>query len=255
VLNVVDQKNMIPNRRSLFSRRTFIAACAVLTATPTIAAENTIGAHPPQFWFVRHAESEVNVATLPHLQPDSGVTYPLTRTGVQQALALADLLASTSVSAIYTSTRVRAIQTADAIAFRHGLNVTLAPEAAEIDLGIPIDAPDGRQQYRDLLHKWIVDRDVSARIGDGESFADVQRRFLPFVRELMNRHADDSGVVLVISHGAMLGIFVPVLAPNVPADFVLNHPLSNTSIVKTELRDGRLFCTEWAGISSAAFDH
>ena len=130
---------------------------------------------------------------------------------------------------------------------------TLSPEAAEIDLGIAVDAPDGRQQYRDLLRKWILDKDSNARIGEGESYADVQRRFLPFMRELMNRHADDTGVVVVVSHGALLGIFVPALASNVPADFVMNHPLSNTSIIKTELRDGKLFCTEWAGIDAADF--
>jgi len=224
-------------------------------AIPVSAAEGPTVGGPLQIWFVRHAESELNVATLAHPVADEGVTYPLTQTGVQQATALADALESTPVTTIYASTRVRAIQTADAIAFRHGLNVTLAPEAIEIDLGIPIDASDGRQQYRDLVHKWVIDKDATARIGAGETLVDAQRRFLPFVRELMNRHVDDTGVVIVVSHGATLGVLVPVLAANVPADFALNHPLSNTSIIKTELRDGKLFCTEWAGISSTDFDN
>lgn len=244
------------NCRSPHSRRTFLATLAVAliaVALPVFAAEGATPGQSPQFWFIRHGESEANVDTLPHPVADDGVSYPLTRTGVQQATALADALASAPITTIYSSTRVRAIQTADAIAFRHGLSLTLAPEAAEINLGIPLDAADGRQQYRDLVRKWIVDKDATARIGDGESYADAQRRFLPFVRELMNRHADDTGVVIVVSHGAMLGIFVPVLAPNVPADFALNHPLSNTSIIKTELRDGKLFCTEWAGIDPADF--
>ncbi|HEY5809857.1 MAG TPA: histidine phosphatase family protein [Povalibacter sp.] len=246
---------MLRTCRSPHTRRTFIAILAIAltpVALPVVAAESAAG-RPLQFWFIRHGESEVNVATMAHPVPDGGVSYPLTRSGVQQVTALADNLSSMPVTTIYTSTRVRAIQTADAIAFRHGLSITLAPEVAEIDLGIPIDAADGRQQYRDLVRKWIVDKDATARIGEGESYADAQRRFLPFVRELMNRHADDTGVVIIVSHGAMLGIFVPVLAPNVPADFTLNHPLSNTSIIKTELRDGKLFCTEWAGIDPANF--
>jgi probable phosphoglycerate mutase len=133
------------------------------------------------------------------------------------------------------------------------LNVKLAPEAAEIDLGIPLDSPDWRQLYRGLATRWVIDKDLAARIGEGESFADVQRRFLPFVRELMNRHADDTGVVVVVSHGATLGLLVPVLATNVPADLSLRRPLSNTSIIKTELRDGKLFCIEWAGLASGEF--
>jgi hypothetical protein len=42
----------------------------------------------------------------------------------------------------------------------------------------------------------------------------------------------------------------PVLASNVPADYALLHPLPNTGIIKTELRDSRLFCIDWLGIRS-----
>lgn len=208
---------------------------------------------PLQIWFIRHAQSELNVATLPHPVADGGITYPLTKHGVAQANALAEALASTPITTIYASTQLRAIQTADALAFRHGLNLVLAPEAIEIDLGLKPDADDSRQVYLDLVRKWITEKDINARNGEGESFAEVQRRFLPFVRELMNRHIDDTGVVVVVSHGATLGFMVPVLAPNVPADYALRHPLTNTGIIKTELRDGKLFCTEWIGIGSDDF--
>ncbi|MBB6094464.1 putative phosphoglycerate mutase [Povalibacter uvarum] len=237
------------------SRRTVVGYLATVllsvAAPPAIAAEPGDG--PVQIWFIRHAESELNVDTIAHDARDEGVTYPLTRTGVLQATALAEATANVPVTTIYTSTRIRAIQTADALAFKHGLNVKLAPEAAEIDLGIPLDSPDWRQLYRGLATRWVIDKDLAARIGEGESFADVQRRFLPFVRELMNRHADDTGVVVVVSHGATLGLLVPVLAPNVPGDLSLRRPLSNTSIIKTELRDGKLFCIEWAGLASGEF--
>ena len=46
---------------------------------------------------------------------------------------------------------------------------------------------------------------------------------------------------------------MPMLASNVPADFGLRHSLPNTGIVKTELRDSRLLCTEWAGIPNSQF--
>ena len=35
-----------------------------------------------------------------------------------------------------------------------------------------------------------------------------------------------------------------------PSDFALRHPLPNTGIIKTELRDSRLICTDWAGITA-----
>ena len=232
-----------------FSRRAFVTAAGVVltaAALPAFAAE-TSGAL--QIWFVRHAESEINVPGNPRPVPDGGMTYPLTRKGVEQAKALAEATADVPIAAIYTSTYLRAVQTADAVAFRHDLTLSLAPEAVEVDLGIkPGSQEDSRAVYVELARKWTVEKDLEARHGEGESFADVQRRFLPFVREVMNRHAQDSGVVVIVAHAATLGFMVPVLAGNVPPDFALLHPLPNTGIIKTELRDSRLFCIDWLGI-------
>jgi 2,3-bisphosphoglycerate-dependent phosphoglycerate mutase len=234
-----------------FSRRAFVTAAGVaLTAAafPALAAE-TGGAL--QIWFIRHAESEINVPGNPRPVPDGGMTYPLTRKGVEQAKSLAEATADAPIVAVYTSTYLRAVQTADAVAFRHDLTLSLAPEAVEVDLGIkPGSAEDSRAVYAELARKWTMEKDLEARHGEGESFADVQRRFLPFVREVMNRHAQDSGVVVIVAHAATLGFMLPVLASNVPADYALLHPLPNTGIVKTELRDSRLYCIDWLGISS-----
>ena len=161
----------------------FAAIAAMLVVGIASAAEPASSSGTLQFWFVRHAESELNVESISHTGADEGMSYPLTRSGVQQAMSLADELASVPIAAVYSSTRLRAIQTADAIAFRHGLNVNLSPEAVEIELGIANDAPEGRQLYRELMRKWVIDRDLNAHVGNGESFSDAQRRFLPFVRD------------------------------------------------------------------------
>jgi 2,3-bisphosphoglycerate-dependent phosphoglycerate mutase len=222
-----------------------------MAALPVASAES---GDALQIWFIRHAESEINVPGNPRPVPDGGVSYPLTRKGVEQAKALAEALAAAPITTLYTSTYLRAIQTADALAFGHDLTLSLAPEAVEIDLGIkPDSAEDARAVYMELARKWTVEKDLEARHGEGESFADVQRRFLPFVREVMNRHAHDSGVIVIVAHAATIGFMVPVLASNVPADFAMRHPLPNTGVVKTELRDARLFCTDWLGIASDDF--
>jgi 2,3-bisphosphoglycerate-dependent phosphoglycerate mutase len=230
-----------------FGRRTFLGlagSLAIVTSLPASA-----DASPLQIWFVRHGESEIN---LPGRKPgrDDGVSYPLTRKGIEQARTLVASLQGVAIVKIYTSTRLRAIQTADALAYDRADTVSLAPEAVEIDFGPPpSSAEEGRAVYMDLVNKWFVEKDADARAPGGESLADLQRRFLPFVREVMNRHALDSGVVVIVSHGATLGYMVPMLAPNVPPDFALRHPLPNTGIIKTELRDGRLYCTQWAGLA------
>lgn len=233
------------------TRRAFVGlagALAIVGAMPAIAA---VGDAPLQIWFIRHGQSELNVPGNPRTVPDGGVTYPLTRRGMEQARTLAASLSGAPIRKVYSSTHLRAIQTADAIALDHILPLQLAPEAVEIDLGV---APDSGQDigavYGELTRKWLVEKDLDARHGTGESFADVQRRFLPFVREIMNRHALDSGIVVIVAHSATLGLMVPVLANNVPADFALRQPLPNGGIIKTELRDSRLFCTDWAGVTS-----
>jgi 2,3-bisphosphoglycerate-dependent phosphoglycerate mutase len=233
-------------------RRAFLGLAgllAIITSLPVLAD----GA-PLQIWFIRHGESEINVAGAKRPVPDDGVSYPLTRKGVEQARALAASLSGMPITKIYSSTRLRAIQTADAVGFEHTMPLVLAPEAVEINFGTEPSSPEqGRAMYQDLMRRWFVEKDWEARLAGGESFSDVQRRFLPFVREVMNRHALDSGVVAIVAHGATLGYMVPVLATNVPSDFALRHPLPNTGIIKTELRDSRLFCTEWAGIASTRF--
>jgi 2,3-bisphosphoglycerate-dependent phosphoglycerate mutase len=227
-------------------RRTFLGlagSLAIVTSLPAPAVD----AAPLQIWFIRHGESEINLPG-PKPVPDDGVSYPLTHKGIEQARTLVASLRGVPILQIYSSTRLRAIQTADALAFDHGLTLSLAPEAVEIDIGLPPVSPEeARAIHTQIVNKWFVDKDVDARVGGGESFAEAQRRFLPFVREVMNRHALDSGVVVIVAHGATLGYMVPMLATNVPADFALRHPLPNTGIIKTELRDSRLFCTEWAG--------
>jgi probable phosphoglycerate mutase len=236
------------------SRREFVAAAGAALAAAAVPGQAAESSGALQIWFIRHAESEINIPGGPRPVPDGGVSYPLTRKGVDQAKALAEATAAAPIVALYTSTYLRAVQTADAVAFRHDLTLSLAPEAVEVDLGIaPGSQEDSRAVYLELARKWTVERDFEARHGAGESFADVQRRFLPFVREVMNRHAQDSGVVMIVAHAATIGFMVPVLASNVPADYALLHPLPNTGIVRTELRDSRLFCIDWLGIPSDEF--
>jgi 2,3-bisphosphoglycerate-dependent phosphoglycerate mutase len=245
------KRTALDPRRSLF---VIVASIFIQWGLPSAHAMEVPDRGPLQIWFVRHAESELNVATLPHHAADAGVTYPLTKRGMEQAIALADTHAAAPIVAIYSSTRLRAIQTSDALAFKHRLPLTLAPEAVEIELGVANDSPELGAIYQELRRQWLVERNHDARHGEGESLADVQRRFLPFVREVMNRHAHDSGVVIVMSHGATLGLLVPLVATNVPADFVLRHPLTNTGIIKTELKDNSLVCVEWLGVTPERFE-
>lgn len=252
------EERMKNDRGPPLSRRAFLELSATLGAAAALpagaAAPRGSPRQVPQIWFVRAAQSEIDLPSPARNVRDEGINHPLTRQGIEQARSLARSLAQRPISAIYTSTRLRAIQTADALAFEHGLPLSLAPEASEIDLGWhPASAQDPRAIYADLTQRWIAG-EIDARHGKGESYADLQKRFLPFVREIMNRHAHDPGIVVLVSHGVTLAFMIPVLADNVPVEFTLGHPLPHAGIVKTELRDSRLYCTDWAGIVSGEMD-
>ena len=150
-LRLTKESPQASNTESTFSSASVFSilfAAWFATAAPTAVAAPAL-----QIWFVRHAESEINVPTRPHTVPDGGVSYPLTQTGVEQATALSQAMASAPVTTVYSSTYLRAIQTADAIAFRHGLTLSLAPEAIEIDLGLKRDSEDVREVYGELARK------------------------------------------------------------------------------------------------------
>jgi broad specificity phosphatase PhoE len=205
----------------------------------------------PQIWFIRHAQSEINVPGSPRPTPDGGMTYPLTMLGVEQANTLAEKLTDAPISRIYASTQLRAVQTADAIAFKHRKTITLAPEVVEINLGIVPGRDNLNEVYGNLARQWLIEKNDSFKHGEGESFAEVKARFLPFAKSLLERHKNDQGVVAVVAHGATLAFMVPQIVENVPARFAITHPLPNTGIIKTELRDGKWVCIEWVGVTEA----
>jgi 2,3-bisphosphoglycerate-dependent phosphoglycerate mutase len=252
IAHAVSGSSMTNRRRKAFNQA-WLAARIALIICVLPSTSRADGLHVPlQIWFVRHAESELNDDAYSHSVADSGISYPLTERGIAQANLVADQLVGHSVLEVYSSTRLRAIQTADAIAFRLGMALKLAPEAVEIDLDSPSGTSDMKGVYTDLTHRWIDGKESEARNGNGESLLDLQRRFLPFVREVMNRHADDSGTIVIVSHSATLALMIPMLAANVPPKFALTHTLANGAVVKTELRDGRLYCTDWADVPAAS---
>jgi len=79
------------------------------------------------FWFLRHGETEANAADLIAGATDS----PLTAQGVAQAKAAAERLTAWPLTAIYSSPLSRARDTADAVARKLGLPVTVIDGLAE----------------------------------------------------------------------------------------------------------------------------
>lgn len=217
-------------------------------ATPVVPAEPGF-----QVLFIRHGQSEVNV--LPRgkaaagFPPDDGVTYPLTALGVTEVMDLADALANVPVSAIYTSPRLRCVQTSDAIALSKGLTITVAPAIVELSFG---DVNPGQVNVEELFavnDAWLAG-DGDARGPLVESFNEMRDRFVPFVTETVAAHAEDPRTLIFVAHGGILATMLPLVLDNVSpefASFLGEHALPNTGIVRVEMRGGQLTCMDWAG--------
>jgi probable phosphoglycerate mutase len=238
-------------------RRSFLLGGAALTGSLAIPAAlhaqepPTASPIPPvansdQFnvLFIRHAQSVVNVAPDPDI-PDEGVSYPLTQLGIEQVAQLVTTLANVDFSAIYTSTRVRCIQTATGLALSHNLTINLAPELVEADfgeLGISAALVTG------VMAAWALG-DKEAKIEGGESLQDQLDRFIPFVTDTIAQYQDQPKTLVFVAHAAILIDCLPYVFTNVSPGFALANGLLNTGIASGAFVDGDLVCTSWQGLA------
>lgn len=148
---------------------------------------------------VRHGETEFNATGRIQGQTDTR----LSELGQKQSLALAKGLEGYGVDAIVSSPLIRALDTAQAVGDRLGLDVRTDPRLMEIHAGIfqGLTWPEIDQTYPDEAQRWR-NQDPDYRIPGGESRRELMTRgraaFLA-IREMK------SPCVLVVTHGGLLG--------------------------------------------------
>jgi broad specificity phosphatase PhoE len=160
---------------------------------------------------IRHAESE-NVVT------GAAGALPLARLtprGRAQAAAAVRLLETEAISRIYCSTAVRARETAEVLAEGLGLDpaldVVALPELVEVGLGSAEGATDPvtRRRTAEVLHAWVVERDLDQRVADGESGHEVTTRVGRAFAAIAAAHRGEP--VAVVGHVASLTAALSVL--------------------------------------------
>lgn len=133
-----------------------------------------------------------------------GVTdIPLTDTGVRQAHALAEALASKPLSLILSSTLQRSRETARIIAARHDLSVEISNDLKEWNQGT-LEGLTGAEllsQHQEYFQRWRRDPANAAPPG-GEPLRALQQRAWLVIDSLRNRELD--GPVAVVSHSMTL---------------------------------------------------
>jgi broad specificity phosphatase PhoE len=177
---------------------------------------------------VRHGATEWNADKRAQGQAD----IALSKKGREQARETARRLAGLPVDAVYSSDLSRAVETAEAIAEGHGLDVAVDPAFREIDQGEWTGLPVAEIQQR-WPELWGAARHYSARPG-GESPREVRRRALEGLRRVVERHPH--GTVVIASHGGTIRwLSAEVLGYDDRASARLRG-LSNGGVVSFEAR-------------------
>ncbi|MEW6359206.1 MAG: histidine phosphatase family protein [Planctomycetota bacterium] len=151
---------------------------------------------------IRHGETDWNRDKIFRGRAD----VPLGDRGRLQAERVAEALKDRLLETIYSSPLLRSVQTAEAIASRHGLPVTKLDAITDIDCGnwqgrsdseVRAAQPDLHAQWQSAPHK--------VRFPNGESLDDVKQRALPAALDAATR---TGGEIAVVSHRVVIKMIV-----------------------------------------------
>jgi probable phosphoglycerate mutase len=196
-----------------------------------------------KFYFVRHGESEANTR---HIISNRESPFGLTLKGRMQAEALAEHLKEIPVTAVFSSPILRARQTADLLSGAFGISCQVTEGLREYDCGILEEQSDQEswRAHRQYFEDWVLRRQYTSKPQDGECFLDIQNRFVPFIEELVRTRSEDDNILL-IGHGGLFLLMLPLVLTNVDHSFAVSRGLGNTEYVLASREADGLVCIQW----------
>jgi broad specificity phosphatase PhoE len=200
-----------------------------------------------KLFFARHGESQANIL---HEISNRGLKHPLTLTGREQALALVDALRQRSITRVYSSPVLRAVETAIVVAHQLGVEYEVSEALREYDMGELEGRADEAawQAWHDLFDAWLRDGRYDRRAESGESFYEVRDRFVPFIDGLIRQYAHSEANLLCVAHGGLYWMMLPQVLRNVDPAFIRDRGgFAYAGVVVAEHTPQGLVCVEWNG--------
>ena len=195
-------------------------------------------------YFVRHGESEANTR---HIISNRESAFALTPLGRQQAEQLVENLRGTPVAAIFSSPVLRARQTAEVVSNSFGLPYQVTEALREYDCGILEEKGDEEswRSHRRYFEDWILRKDYTSKPEEGECFLDYENRFVPFIDELISANSHGDRHILLIGHGGLFLLMLPLVLNNIDHSFAAAHGMGNVESVLAEYGTRGLVCIQW----------
>lgn len=148
---------------------------------------------------VRHGQTDWNAGGSNGEHFRGRIDLPLNASGIAQARAVADRLATVDIAAVYASPLARAVDTARPVAGGHGLRVEPFAALLDIDYG----QWGSRSQlevagaWPELYREW-QNSPQDVQIPGGERLEDVRLRFVRGLAGLVEQHP--SQIVVLVGH-------------------------------------------------------
>ena len=159
--------------------------------------------------------------------------YLLNDQGRAEAAALAGSLSALNIESIYSSPLERARDTAEMIAFPHGLRVVQREDITDIDFGrwncLPIAELEPLREFQ----KFNQHR-AFCGIPEGERMSGVQARMVDALADIVNAHPGKT--VVVVSHGDPIRLAVAFYL-GLALDHVHRLEIGTGSVTALELND------------------
>ena len=191
-------------------------------------------------YFTRHSESQANLL---HVISNRGLRHGLTLKGRAQALALAEFLQPLSITFIYSSPLLRAIETSVILANRLEVDYEIVDALREYDCGIAEGRSDeeGWQMWQELRDAWTVHKRWAQRIEGGETFYDIRDRFVPFIDGLVDQYKGIESCIVCVSHGGIYTMMLPLVLKNVNTELIQKCGFDYATCIVAEWLPAGLF--------------
>lgn len=191
---------------------------------------------------VRHAEVE-NPDNIWYGRLEGWV---LSERGIRQTLALGEHFADKQLSAIYSSPLTRAIQTSDAIAVPHGIEVQISEEILESEAKLQ-GLPGDRRLFRNPANlRYFLN---PMKPSWGEPYVSIRARMREAITGMRTDHA--GGEVVVVSHQTPVLVARLMFEGNPKPPWRAKVPCERASVT-TLIFDGDTFAgTEYLDVGTA----
>ena len=197
-----------------------------------------------KIYFIRHGESEANIRNVISNRESS---FHLTPKGRRQAEALAEKLRDIPLSAIFSSPVLRARETAEILSTDLGVAYQVTEALREYDCGILEEKSDEEswRYHRQYFEDWIIRKNYTSKPDEGECFLDIQNRFVPFIDELVSANSHGDRHILLIGHGGLFLLMLPLILNNIDHSFASAHGIGKMEYVLAEYGTRGLVCVQW----------